>query len=187
MRICGSALLYRSSASGNGDKAIVRLWLVTRGAQPTGQPPRRRFSVILQAPLWGLGRVISLEHPHLRCSLIDLDPDDAAAESNRPRRRRFSRIRRRIRFRFRGGERYAARLVRSAPPARATRPKLERPEHRPFQLQISTRGVMDNLSLRPGAPPPPNPARSRFVCWPRDSIFATCWLHWACIRAIPQF
>ena len=72
-------------------------------------------------------------------------------------RRRCSPITRRIRIAFRGGERYAARLARSAPPARATRAKLERPEHRPFQLQISKRGVIDNLILRPGARHHPKP------------------------------
>ncbi|MGZ3459579.1 MAG: beta-ketoacyl reductase, partial [Archangium sp.] len=31
---------------------------------------------LAQAPLWGLGRVVDLEHPELRCSRVDLDPED---------------------------------------------------------------------------------------------------------------
>jgi acyl transferase domain-containing protein/SAM-dependent methyltransferase/acyl carrier protein len=39
---------------------------------------RGRQSIALaQAPLWGLGKTVALEHPELRCSLIDLDPADA--------------------------------------------------------------------------------------------------------------
>jgi amino acid adenylation domain-containing protein len=47
-----------------------RLWLVTRGAMPLSGGP----VAIAQTPLWGLGRVIALEHPDLRCTRIDLDP-----------------------------------------------------------------------------------------------------------------
>ena len=48
-----------------------RLWLVTRGAQPAGSAGRL---AVAQAPLWGLGAVIALEHPELRCVRVDLDP-----------------------------------------------------------------------------------------------------------------
>ena len=55
-----------------GAKLTPRLWLVTRGAQAIG----RQDSMLdaAQTPLWGLGRVIALEHPELRCTRIDLDP-----------------------------------------------------------------------------------------------------------------
>jgi myxalamid-type polyketide synthase MxaE and MxaD len=56
-----------------------RLWLVTRGAQPVGE---RGVTVPAQAPVWGLGRVVALEHPERWGGLIDLDPaegPDAAA------------------------------------------------------------------------------------------------------------
>jgi acyl transferase domain-containing protein/pimeloyl-ACP methyl ester carboxylesterase/acyl carrier protein len=48
-----------------------RLWIVTRGAQPAG--PAAGIA-ITQSPLWGLGRVIALEQPHMWGGLIDLDP-----------------------------------------------------------------------------------------------------------------
>ncbi len=54
-------------------RARGRAWLVTRGAQRVrdgeGMPG------VAQAPLWGLGRVFSLEHPSLWGGLVDLDPD----------------------------------------------------------------------------------------------------------------
>jgi epothilone polyketide synthase E len=47
-----------------------RLWVVTRGAQPV----ERAGVAVAQAPLWGLGRAIALEHPDLWGGLVDLDP-----------------------------------------------------------------------------------------------------------------
>jgi SAM-dependent methyltransferase/NAD(P)-dependent dehydrogenase (short-subunit alcohol dehydrogenase family)/acyl carrier protein len=50
----------------------ARLWLATCGAQsPTGDTSAARP---LQAPEWGLGRVIALEHPERWGGLVDLDP-----------------------------------------------------------------------------------------------------------------
>lgn len=47
------------------------LWIITRGAQTVDadQPPS-----LEQVPLWGLGRVLSAEHPDLWGGLVDLDP-----------------------------------------------------------------------------------------------------------------
>ncbi|UQA57022.1 type I polyketide synthase [Polyangium aurulentum] len=54
-----------------------RLWLVTRGA--TAPEP----ASVLQAPLWGLGRVIGLEHPTLWGGLVDLGPTPSREEDAR--------------------------------------------------------------------------------------------------------
>jgi acyl transferase domain-containing protein len=68
------ALVRRAAASGRipGD---IRLWLLTCGAQPVSPPQAGPHPVsVHQASLWGLGRVIALEHPDLWGGLIDLDP-----------------------------------------------------------------------------------------------------------------
>jgi len=58
----------------------AQLWLITRGAQPAGVAPAP--VAVGQAPLWGLGRVIALEHPELWGGLIDLAPaGDPQAEA----------------------------------------------------------------------------------------------------------
>jgi myxalamid-type polyketide synthase MxaE len=64
------------------------LWLVTAGAQPAGEgkttplasslgsPPllfQEGKLNVAQAPLWGLGRVIGLEHPDLGCTCVDME------------------------------------------------------------------------------------------------------------------
>jgi acyl transferase domain-containing protein/acyl carrier protein len=48
------------------------LWLVTRGVEPVAQHPIGEAG-LLQAPLWGLGRVMMLEHPESWGGLIDLE------------------------------------------------------------------------------------------------------------------
>jgi acyl transferase domain-containing protein len=67
---CSSALRVAQSIANRSIPA--RLWLVTRGAQKV-----LSHDLVLapaQAPLWGLGRVIALEHPEIWGGLIDLDP-----------------------------------------------------------------------------------------------------------------
>lgn len=48
-----------------------RVWMVTRGAQGVGEEDD---IAIGQAPLWGVGRVLAIEHPSFWGGLIDLDP-----------------------------------------------------------------------------------------------------------------
>src|SRR6185436_2158555 len=54
--------------------ARMRLWVVTRGAQPATKPGAALAAAA--APVWGFGRVVALEHPDLWGGLVDLDPDD---------------------------------------------------------------------------------------------------------------
>ncbi|NTU84759.1 MAG: SDR family NAD(P)-dependent oxidoreductase, partial [Chloroflexales bacterium] len=97
-----------------------RLWLATRTAQAAGEGQARHEPG--QAPLWGLGRVIALEHPEIWGGLIDLDDIGAdvcarqlLAEVWEPDRDGEDQVA------WRGDQRYVARLVPSAPPVwRAT-------------------------------------------------------------------
>jgi 6-methylsalicylic acid synthase len=81
--------------SGVADAAARSAWLLTETAQRIARgggprPPRlwcltsgvresREARHLAHAPLWGLGRVISGEHPELWGGIVDLDPDGAAA------------------------------------------------------------------------------------------------------------
>ena len=106
---CGSVLQLAQALASSEWPEPPRLWLVTRGTQPAG--PRGTINVA-QAPMWGLGRVLALEHPELWGGLIDLDPNptiaaDAAA-------RLFEEIWApdgEDQLAFRAGQRYVARLV----------------------------------------------------------------------------
>ncbi len=50
--------------------APPKLWFVSRGGQPVGDAPVAPH----QAPLWGVGRALSLEHPEVWGGLVDLSP-----------------------------------------------------------------------------------------------------------------
>jgi myxalamid-type polyketide synthase MxaE and MxaD len=67
---CGSVLYLVQALAFAPDAA--RLWLVTRNAQAVS--PLTTPVAVAQASLWGMGRVISLEHPELKCTMVDL-PD----------------------------------------------------------------------------------------------------------------
>jgi acyl transferase domain-containing protein len=103
---CESAVHMAQAALDAASDA--RLWLITRGAQPVQANDAVR---IAHAPLWGLGRVLPLEHPGLWGGLVDLDPeggpdedalilDHVAAADGEDQ------------IAFRGGRRHVARLVR---------------------------------------------------------------------------
>ncbi len=104
---CGS-LLSLVQAAMRGPASPI--WAVTRQAQPVG--PDAAASEVAQSPVWGLGRVVSLEHPELWGGLVDLGahaPDAGAAalleEIEAPDGE--------DQVAWRGDARYVARLVRN--------------------------------------------------------------------------
>jgi len=73
---CGSVLhLLQALVSA---RLSPDLWLVTQGSQAV-ESVAPTFPQ--QAPLWGLGRVIALEHPELSCRCIDLESPTVAAKT----------------------------------------------------------------------------------------------------------
>ncbi len=92
----------------------VRLTLVTRGAVAAGE---QRTHAAAATPLWGIGRVIALEHPRHWGGAIDLDPDradhdDVAAELAGA----LARTDEEDQQALRGNERLAARIVAAHTP-----------------------------------------------------------------------
>jgi acyl transferase domain-containing protein/acyl-CoA synthetase (AMP-forming)/AMP-acid ligase II/acyl carrier protein len=76
----GSVLLLVQALARREPTGTTRAWAVTRGAQAVGD--LARVPGLLQAPIWGLGRSLALEHPECWGGLIDLDheaPDGEAA------------------------------------------------------------------------------------------------------------
>ncbi|AGC45623.1 polyketide synthase [Myxococcus stipitatus DSM 14675] len=93
-----------------GWRDAPRLWLVTQGARSVG-PSRERVSVA-QAPLWGLGQVIAMEHPELRCTRVDLSTDAAGASD--ALFRELSSASPEDQVALRDGARHVARFLRAA-------------------------------------------------------------------------
>ena len=148
MTICGSALYLVQALVNASGTPLPRLWLVTRGAQPVEivESP-----AVLQASLWGLGAVISIEHPSLGCTRIDLDPECSGGEDSDVVRV-FEEIRSNVRenqIAIRRGQSYAARFQRRrlrdenrGLPGAGAKAEAQR-------LDISQRGSLDNLELAP--------------------------------------
>jgi NAD(P)-dependent dehydrogenase (short-subunit alcohol dehydrogenase family)/acyl carrier protein len=88
-----------------------RLWLVTRGAQVVGD--RAAAVALAQAPVWGLGRVLALEHPERWGGLIDLDPAEGSATAAERIAAQLAAADDEDQVAFRDGTRYVPRLVRT--------------------------------------------------------------------------
>jgi malonyl CoA-acyl carrier protein transacylase len=76
---CGSVLSLVQTLSQSNQLVFPRLWLVTKGAVPVGHHSLN----VAQAPLWGLGKVIALEHPDIWGGMVDLEiPKSNLSETN---------------------------------------------------------------------------------------------------------
>ena len=136
---CGSLLHVTQALSVARATVAPRLWVATRGAQPVGAVT----VAVEQSTVLGLGRTIALEHPELRCTLVDLDPadedmgpeylcDEILADADEDE------------IVYRAGIRHIARLVTCAatgPRSRSPRPAAE--------VFAGRQGVLDSLTLRP--------------------------------------
>ncbi|NEQ17805.1 MAG: SDR family NAD(P)-dependent oxidoreductase, partial [Moorea sp. SIO3E2] len=109
-----------------GSSTLPKLWLVTSGSQAVEANPAP--VALAQASLWGMGRVIGLEHSEIWGGLLDLDPsisDNSDNSDNSDHKGAtqqamalFSEICQgdgEDHVAFRQGQRYLARLVSSKP------------------------------------------------------------------------
>ena len=106
---CGSVLHLLQTIFKQDLSASPRLWLVTRGAQPVESDGGSL--AVAQAPIWGLGRVVSLEHPQLWGAMVDLDPK-APENEVEMLLKQIENDREEDHLAFRQGKSYVARLVR---------------------------------------------------------------------------
>jgi myxalamid-type polyketide synthase MxaB len=145
-RDCGAVLGLVQALVASGTPALPGLWLVTRGAQPAAAPAE----TIAGATLWGMGKVLGLEQPDLRCVRVDLDPAGGTEQAAAL----FAEIWEpdgEDQVAIRDGVRHVARLARlEAGEALRHGPT---PEERPVRLEIAERGVLENLSLVPTVRP----------------------------------
>ncbi|NEO53136.1 MAG: SDR family NAD(P)-dependent oxidoreductase [Okeania sp. SIO3B5] len=75
---CGSVVHLLQTLLKN--PRVPELWLITRGSQSVLSNTENQITGLAASPLWGLGRVVSNEHPQLWGGLIDLDPQSPAAD-----------------------------------------------------------------------------------------------------------
>ena len=134
--ICEPLLeLIQALAAG---RSYPRLYVATRGGQVAGHEPLN----LAHAPVWGLVRVAAQEHPELRCTLVDLEPEAglaglaaelAAGDAE-------------DQVCWRGEQRLVARIAPAEPL-----------DGRPVRLTVGRRGDLDSLRLEPIEPRAPGP------------------------------
>jgi acyl transferase domain-containing protein/NADPH:quinone reductase-like Zn-dependent oxidoreductase/SAM-dependent methyltransferase/aryl carrier-like protein len=121
-----------------------QLVLVTRRAQPIGN--RLEAASIGQSPLLGLGRVIINEFPDISCKMVDLGPDDGPDEVQSLFEELWTED-----PEEEVALRYGARFVPRLEPMTREKVSAERSASgatKPFRLEISASGVIDDLTLR---------------------------------------
>jgi NADPH:quinone reductase-like Zn-dependent oxidoreductase/acyl carrier protein len=126
------------------------LWLATRGAKHVGVETTTPIA-FSQRPIWGFARTLGQEYPTMLGGLIDLDGNITEATIDLlvdilTRRDGESQVA------LRGPDRYAARFVHSV-----EKSAMKIPQGQPFALDITTRGILDNLVLQPIERPEPGP------------------------------
>ena len=116
---CGGVLHLLQSLS--KQQSVAKLWLVTRQAQSIGVSSQP--IAIAQSPLWGLGKVIALEHPEYWGGMIDLGMDTPGQAANS--------LLSEIQFNdgetylgFRNGDRYVLRLRSASVASTSDEPQL---------------------------------------------------------------
>ena len=137
---CGSLLHVVQALGEIRGAESPGLWVVTRGTQAVDGAVS--VAGVAQAPAWGLARTVAAEHPELRCTCVDLDPEGGADEAE-ALWAEMAAGSREDQVAYRHGRRHVARLVRSAAGAVA--------ESRPMELEIGTPGILDDLRLQPSA------------------------------------
>jgi acyl transferase domain-containing protein/acyl carrier protein len=162
-RICASAL-HLVQALGRAGGAPPTLVLVTRGAQHVLDGD---CVAAAQASLWGLGRVIALEHPEYRCRVIDLDgssvdPPGTAPGGAGAREAEVAVLVSELwrdgsepQVALRGDQRHGARFTRVRKLGTEAEERLPRPAGESFALETERPGILEALTLRPVPRPRP--------------------------------
>ena len=138
MRSGASALSLVQGALDAGASPARGLTFVTRGAQVL---ERERGGELAGATLWGFGKAVVREAPHLGTRMIDLDPDRAEGGSDLADELLFPDTENHVAFR--GGARHVARLVRAG--SETTR--IAFPDDAGWRLSPDEGGALDGLRV----------------------------------------
>ncbi|NER24032.1 MAG: amino acid adenylation domain-containing protein [Symploca sp. SIO1C2] len=106
---CGSVLhLVKALNQLAESQSSPDLWLITQGAQAVEK--QTNFVQVQQSPLWGLGRVITLEYPQLNCRLLDLDLNEGVISNTQVLVKEMLRPDSENQLAYRQAQRYGVRL-----------------------------------------------------------------------------
>nr|AIU56842.1 anatoxin-a synthetase E polyketide synthase [Cuspidothrix issatschenkoi RM-6] len=123
-------------------KISPQLWLVTQGSQSALKDDN---VAVWQAPIWGLGKTISLEHPEFSTTCLDLPSGNHRNETAKSLLQDLLTPDQENQIAYRNGVRYVARLEHFQP--------VQTPSIAPVALKLTSYGTLDNLTLVPLAAP----------------------------------
>ena len=147
-----SALALVQGVTDSGATPENGVWFLTRGAQVL---ERERGGELSGAALWGFGKGVAREAPHLQPRMIDLDPGRMAPAPDLANELLYPDAENHIAYRF--GRRRVARVVR----AEAGADRLTLPEETNWVLAPDPGGVFDRPHVQPlpARPLEPNEVR----------------------------
>ena len=153
VRRAGASALALTQGVSDADRTPVKgVWFVTRGAQIL---ERERGGKLAGATLWGFGKAVTLEAPHLQPRMLDLDPAEMAPLPDLVNELLYPDPENHIAYRFE--RRQVARLVRvGAGPER-----LSLPEEADWALAPDPGGVFEKPYVQPLPAPPLKPREVR--------------------------
>ncbi|MCC5622346.1 type I polyketide synthase [Nostoc sp. CHAB 5715] len=134
----------------------INLWLVTQGAVN----PTSTITGLMQSPVWGMGKVIRLEHPELNCRCVDLDPTQAAISQVDTLITELMHPSQEEEITLHSTGRRVARLTRFTNPQKV----LAVPEQ-PYRLTIGTRGLLNSLQWQTSQRRQPQPREVEIQVW----------------------
>ena len=135
-----SALALVQGVSDSDRTPGLGVWFLTRGAQVL---ERERGGSIAGAVLWGFGKAVDREAPHLRPRMIDLDPASMAPAPDLVNELLYPDSENHIAYRL--GRRQVARLVRAGDGEE----RLVLPEQAEWVLAPDQGGAFDRPSVQP--------------------------------------
>lgn len=154
--ICGGALMLTQAMVKHALDRPSRLWFATRCAQPIGR--EGAHTSLNGSALVGLAKVISLEHPELRCTVVDTDisvkqktVEALIAEIQGAEDTKETLIV------HRDGMRYVPRVARYGRRHEVDGDWQEIPGDGPFRVEIETSGTLEGVRVVPAERSAPGP------------------------------
>lgn len=118
------------------------------------------FARLLQGMVWGFVRSASLEHPELRCTLIDVDPDSYPQELAHVLWAELSRADGEPQVAVRGGFRWVPRLLPASDILKqGSSDRVTLPPQGPFRIRLARTGSFDALRWEEFSPDKPGPGQ----------------------------
>lgn len=136
------SLLHLVQALTTTRNETPRLMVVTRGAQAVNGEQSSLF--LAHSTLTGMARVVAVEHPELKCAVVDLDPVADPNEAGELVAELFA-ASKETQVAFRAGKRWVPTLMKAQAPEKT---ELLLPDT-PYQLTVGVSGLLNSLTLEP--------------------------------------